>query len=274
MIPNPGIIRPRSNAIDFREFNGGHGAYSLSKDASVNKNWCENVNAAGTLDWGNKFNLNIGTASTNGFSHRIAPGNRGRPAFQITKTTATLSTAAQILLPHRLPTGSITDGDLVARFYTPNARDALMLNVYQAWISTRWALTSGHAETTSPTFYYTGVFRNTGDASDQIVVGRLNSGVNTIVVSTNIGARLTWTKPYYLRFNLNGTALKSKVWDYDVAEPGSWDISTTNASIAGPGATAMHHTNHGSLAGADLWECDWFAWDTNPANSAPLYAGG
>lgn len=45
---------------------------------------------------------------------------------------------------------------------------------------------------------------------------------------------------YWLKFLIQGTALKAKAWKDGDAEPGSWQLSTTDSDVVGSGRTAVH----------------------------------
>jgi hypothetical protein len=79
----------------------------------------------------------------------------------------------------------------------------------------------------SSNFYYA-VF----DAGN-IVIGKDVAGTFSTLISTAFA--ITFGTSYHLRFNLNGTTLMLKAWQDGSAEPGSFQLSTTDASLASGG---------------------------------------
>jgi len=58
----------------------------------------------------------------------------------------------------------------------------------------------------------------------------LNGGYSGLIAATSKTLDLdTW---YWVRFQVRGTALKMKVWEYQTSEPESWDLSTSDLQLA------------------------------------------
>lgn len=96
-------------------------------------------------------------------------------------------------------------------------------------------------------FYY-GVL-----SGSKALIGKDASGSFSTIASTSFSyANGTF---YWLRFNLVGTTLKLKAWQDGTGEPGSWTVTTTDASLAsggyGLGSDATGSTSFDSLTVTD-----------------------
>jgi uncharacterized phage protein (TIGR02218 family) len=81
------------------------------------------------------------------------------------------------------------------------------------------------------------VFYNASDTS--VGIFRIVSGgvtvIGTVTVPTMVNGRF-----YGLRFRVNGTALKAKVWDSQLLpEPAGWNLEVTDATISGTGYAGL-----------------------------------
>jgi len=60
---------------------------------------------------------------------------------------------------------------------------------------------------------------------------------------------------YCIRFQVNETALKGKIWRADASEPASWNIEVTDSEISAAGRVGLVFMNDGY--------CDWFGVGTD-----------
>lgn len=88
-----------------------------------------------------------------------------------------------------------------------------------------------------------------------IVLGRYVGGTSTQIATYPVAGDLwddnTW---YRVRFRVNGTAIQVKVWADGTAEPGSWQIDTTDSGISAAGAVGVGNLNQSVT---DQWA--WFS---------------
>lgn len=74
-----------------------------------------------------------------------------------------------------------------------------------------------------------------------LYISKFVNGVFSNLVSTPFTMAInTW---YYLRFKAVGDSLKLKVWDASEAEPGAWDLETTDTSISAAGWAGIEGSN-------------------------------
>lgn len=96
-------------------------------------------------------------------------------------------------------------------------------------------------------FYY-GVFE-----AGKALIGKDVSGTFTTINS--VAFSYSTSNFYWLRFNLVGTNLKLKIWQDGTGEPGSWTVTTTDASLSsggyGLGSDAVGSTNFDHLTVTD-----------------------
>jgi hypothetical protein len=161
-------------------------------------------------------------------------------------------------------TGSISDVDIVARMFTPNARHPSMRYTYQGWLIARMD------DTDSPGCYMAAVYCNRADDSDVGSIWRYGPSSRNELAASPIGRRIDWDKPWHCRFNIVGGELKAKWWNYDVIEPDRWDLFSIDNIPREPGMIGFASTVHGGLAG-NIWGLDWYAWSLDAAVPAPLY---
>lgn len=105
------------------------------------------------------------------------------------------------------------------------------------------------------------MFRNSGTGA--VAISRIASG--TI---TNIGATLSITLPtntwHWIRFRVNGSDLKAKIWQGDhLTEPSAWTIERTDATYAAAGWAGV-----GNVAATGTRDYDDFAVGTDGDSAA------
>lgn len=81
----------------------------------------------------------------------------------------------------------------------------------------------------------------TGGATLTIGLEKIVGGVVSTVIAQTATTVASNTSRLRLRMEANGTTLRAKIWSpgTDAAEPGSWNVSTTDASITAAGAIAL-----------------------------------
>lgn len=91
--------------------------------------------------------------------------------------------------------------------------------------------------------------------SQDILLGKYVSGVSSILVSK------AWTYAnnanYWVRFQVNSTALKVKIWAEDVIEPNDWLIDTTDSSLS------SGYCGFGGYPSTVDFEIDYFSCGTS-----------
>ncbi|MNF61455.1 hypothetical protein D3C84_431000 [compost metagenome] len=97
-------------------------------------------------------------------------------------------------------------------------------------------------------------FNNT---SSGIGIIKLVAGVST-TLGTVTTATLVSNWYYHVRFRVNGTALKAKIWSGLSPEPAAWDLEITDASISGTGYVGI-----GNNAATGIGRWDDVAFGTN-----------
>jgi len=100
-------------------------------------------------------------------------------------------------------------------------------------------------------------------AAADMRVSKLVSGTQTLLSPLHAFAFAanTW---YYVRFRVNGTSLKAKVWADGTEEPTSWQIEITDSSISAAGWIGASNVES---TGTRDW--DWFSIGT-AGDTAPL----
>jgi hypothetical protein len=87
-------------------------------------------------------------------------------------------------------------------------------------------------------FYFVRVEVTTANA--MILTVRKRNGSETqlgsAVTTQFTHAAGTW---YKMRFRIEGTALKAKLWTLGTSEPGTWDITTTDSDLVGVGSVGV-----------------------------------
>jgi hypothetical protein len=161
-------------------------------------------------------------------------------------------------------TGSISDIDIVARMFTPDACTPNMRHKYQGWLISRMD------NIDSPGCYMAAIYCNRTDDADVGSIWRYGRNSRTELAASAIGRRINWSKPWHCRFNIVGGGLKAKWWNYDAIEPDRWDLSVIDDIPRKPGMIGFASTVHGGIAG-NIWGLDWYAWSLDAAVPAPLY---
>lgn len=96
---------------------------------------------------------------------------------------------------------------------------------------------------------------NEAAASNHLALAEIVDGTAATIQQVSVGGGLDLNKWYWLRFQVSGTALRCRIWADGVAEPGTWNIDTTDASISSGGFVGIYSRN------AD-GEVDWFSAGT------------
>lgn len=115
----------------------------------------------------------------------------------------------------------------------------------------------GSGTTSTRTGYWAYFHVNSGTVGIHKYVSGSSSSVSSFA-----GGPFSVDTAYMMRFRANGTALKLKVWAAASSEPTSWDIDTTDASIA---------TGDWNGVGAyttSTQDIDWIAYTTNGETAA------
>lgn len=159
------------------------------------------------------------TATGDTWAVREKAGTLGGKCLEHTRTT-TANRAFSWDTP-----GSDTNSEILVRWRT----DA-PTSTGQFWLTLRGSGAGG-----SEGGY---IFRNTSGTAVQ--VGRMVAGTFTAIGATATISNLVSGEWYWLRFRVNGTDLKAKIWaGENVAEPSAWTIERTDATIAGAGWIAV-----------------------------------
>jgi hypothetical protein len=81
-------------------------------------------------------------------------------------------------------------------------------------------------------------------AVPSLVMANFVAGVGASVASTSFA----WsTNTYYwIRFRLDGTSLKGRIWADGGAEPGTWTLEATDSAIQGAGWLGAFANNTGN----------------------------
>lgn len=114
----------------------------------------------------------------------------------------------------------------------------------------------GSGDNSTKTGYRAVLNSNSAGSRDRIEISKWVAGSFTFLAN----ATFSWATGtnYWLRFRARGTSLKAKVWAEGAAEPGSWNVTTTDSSVSGPGKSGayVYHTSStfyvGSFAVAPL----------------------
>jgi hypothetical protein len=167
------------------------------------------------------------------------------------------------VIPAEIST-TLRDADIVARIYSPHAREKRMLHTYQGWVVARLAGYRGLDG------YMAALYRNDDDTADIASIWRVVGGARTVKIASGFGKLVDWTKPWHCRFNLNGGKLKAKWWAYDVIEPEEWAVVGEDNAYSRPGLMGFASTVHGAIDD-NVWGIDWYAWSADPHVPAPLY---
>mgnify|MGYP001822845972 FL=1 len=90
--------------------------------------------------------------------------------------------------------------------------------------------------------------------SDTVEISKYVSGAGTILTSGALEP--PGSVPYWIRFRVEGTTLKAKLWEYYLHEPYNWHLSTTDSSLSS-GTVGMGNYD------PDTVEVFWFGVHTN-----------
>lgn len=89
----------------------------------------------------------------------------------------------------------------------------------------------------SPTFY--GCLYD--DDTGTVYITKFVAGVQTnLFTAVPSGLPTADYKDWYMRFRVNGTSIKVKVWQYDQPEPAAWFGSVTDSSVVGVGHAGFY----------------------------------
>lgn len=88
------------------------------------------------------------------------------------------------------------------------------------------------------TFYFARVTFTTA-AVVNISIQRRISGANTSLVNVNTALTHAANTKFTVRFVVQGTQLKARIWLTSGSEPSTWDVSTTDTNIAVTGSTGV-----------------------------------
>jgi hypothetical protein len=251
------------DALDLSKF--GLTGWQPASLASANNGPLQNIDAL-KIDQ-SRIVIGVKDASESGIEWRFGPPlhiGAMSPQLLYQATAALLSNSFLTVMPPGVA-AVLRDADIVARMFTPNARDRHMLHVYQGWVTAR--LRSFH----QLDGYMAAIYRDRRDGSDVGSIWRVTGGSRTDkIAAAFLGDKIDWTKPWHCRFNLKGHALKAKWWTYDVIEPESWDLVGADSTHSHAGMMGFAATVHGGVA-KNVWGLDWYAWSADPDVSAPLY---
>lgn len=155
------------------------------------------------------------TASGETWAVREKAGTLGGKALEHTRTTT-----ARRLFSWDTP-GTTADGELLVRW-----RSTAVTSADQFWLTIRGAGAAGTEEGY--------VFRNTSGTNVQIV--RVVAGTITTIGDTVIIPALVSNEWYWMRFRVNGSDIKAKIWAGEhLSEPAAWTIERTDTSITASG---------------------------------------
>lgn len=159
-------------------------------------------------------------------------------------------------------TGSATNTYMEASFST----DQLALGADQlAYLVSRF---------TDVNNYYRAGLNISPAGTMTMFITRVSGGVATALTSTSVPLTHVAGARYNIGFETNGTLLQAKAWLSSAPEPLTWNLSTTDAVLAGPGAYGMrmflNAGNTNPLPVLYLWD-NFLVTDPNAPNVT--YAG-
>lgn len=128
------------------------------------------------------------------------------------------------------------DVDMVSAF----SYDAATVN--QLWLYARGV---GGAATAPDECYMGIVDKSTG--TNNLIIARRNAATTITTIAT-ASLTLASGKNYFIRFRVNGTALKLRVWDAALGragEPTTWNLETTDATWSAAGWVGLGMNNAG-----------------------------
>jgi hypothetical protein len=102
----------------------------------------------------------------------------------------------------------------------------------------------GSGNNSTKTGYRAALNSASAGAKNRIEISKWVGGTFTFLAN----ATFNWLTGvnYWIRFRARGTSLKAKVWADGGAEPASWTVTTTDASVAGPGKSGAYVFNTAS----------------------------
>lgn len=100
----------------------------------------------------------------------------------------------------------------------------------------------------------------------QVNIGRNVAGSYASIVSS-VAFTFTYDQWVWIRFRVNGTAIKVRWWLDGNSEPGTWNVETTNSDVTGAGTTGVY-----TYDGIDD-QYDFFSVD-NDGGTAPSPSSG
>jgi hypothetical protein len=100
-----------------------------------------------------------------------------------------------------------------------------------------------------------------------LYIAKYVSGASTALVNeavSNFGSTYNRFEyddvPWWLRFRINGTSLKAKIWNEYMSEPALWQLEATDSSVTGTGWVGLGNFDSD---GSKTVEVDYFAVGTN-----------
>lgn len=93
------------------------------------------------------------------------------------------------------------------------------------------ALVRGSGAVTAEHGYAAYIKEDTGT----LTIIKIVAGTMTELASSAAKTLAANAQDWYIRFRANGTSLSAKAWRYGVPEPTAWDVTVTDASVAGVG---------------------------------------
>jgi hypothetical protein len=123
----------------------------------------------------------------------------------------------------------------------------------------------------SPLTHYQFNFQRTSSGNGGLYYKVINGGALTLIGPTG-AISCDPTFPFYIRINLNGSAIAMKLWNYNAAEPG-YPTTYTDTSIATAGGVSPSMADITATAPVHMRSCSWFAVSPDPAIPAPLWQG-
>jgi hypothetical protein len=192
--------------------------------------------------------------------------------FKLSGLTTQPGMEAPVIVPQKIATdgqerlmfapfgSSHADGDFVGLFF----QDGASTTASTLMVSAR------QSDPISTITLYSVSVQQPSVGSFKLQIVKTVSGISTNL-GTNQAISITNTKAFYVRFNLQGSALKAKCWQFDVAEPATPQVSITDTSITTAGFAGIL-LGQNTTAGITN-SCCWFAASSDPSVPAPLYQG-
>jgi len=214
----------------------------------------------------NKYRIEFSAVNDAGIEWRFAPSQHIgalTPQLLYRSRNKTLANSFLSILPREM-TGMLTDVDVVARMFTPDAGHTAMDHIYQGWV------VACFTNQPSLDFYLTAIYRSHGIPSDVVSIWHVIGNSRIELVARQLGDRIDWRKPWHCRFNLAGSSLKAKWWSCDAIEPDGWDLQATDDLLPRSGLIGFASTVNGGIDDNN-WGLDWYAWSIVATAPAPIY---